>query len=53
MKTVIITVNGGVVDVVRKPKDVKLIVKDYDTDGCDEDGLTEDKDGDMYVKSVY
>jgi hypothetical protein len=32
MKTVIVMVQNGVVSLIRKPKDVKLILRDYDID---------------------
>lgn len=47
MKTVIIQVSGGCADVVSKPDDVEVIVRDYDHDGFCET-MKKDDNGDQY-----
>jgi len=49
-KTVIISVYNGIFDVDRKPKDVKVVVKDYDTDGVD--GMEKDEYGE-FVSTIW
>ena len=39
---VIITVRGGVAEVLACPEDAVVEVRDYDTEGCDPDQLAED-----------
>lgn len=51
-KIVRVTVEGGVVQHVGCPKGIKVIVKDYDTDGS-EDDLKRHKNGDNYVESIW
>ena len=43
MKTVIITVEGGVVQNVEVPEGVTVIVRDYDVDGTESDLLQQDR----------
>jgi hypothetical protein len=50
-KVVQITVEGGVIQDVKVPKDVKVVVRDYDCDG--EEGLQRDEDGDPFIESVW
>ena len=52
MKIVHITVEGGVVQNVVRPEGVKVIVRDYDTDGS-EDDLKQDDDGDDYIETIW
>jgi len=42
---VIITIEGGAVQGWTVPKGVRVVVKDYDTDGADFEGLKKDEDG--------
>ena len=53
MKTVIITVEGGVVQNVEVPKGVTVIVRDYDVDGTESDLLQQDRGGDNYIESIW
>ena len=39
---VVVTVRGGVAEVAYCPNGVVVEIRDYDTDGCDEDKLEED-----------
>ena len=41
-RKVVVTVRGGVAEVAYCPKGVVVKIRDYDTDGCDEDKLEED-----------
>ena len=51
LKTVRITVEGGVVQNVRCPRGIRAVVKDYDTDGADRS--RRDGDGNYYVRTEY
>ena len=53
MKTVRVTVEGGVVQHVEVPKGVQVIVKDYDVEGCDEAELEKDESGDNYFEAIW
>lgn len=50
---VIVTVSGGVADVLLKPKGVELCILDYDVDGVDEDRASRDPDGDACSMQQY
>ena len=52
MKTVRITVEGGVIQDIECPKGVRVVVKDYDTDGV-EDNVHYDEQGDAYIEGVW
>jgi len=41
-RKVVVTVRGGVAEVAYCPNGVVVEIRDYDTDGCDEDKLEED-----------
>jgi len=51
--TVVVTVEGGVVQHIECPDGVRAVVKDYDTDGCDETDLSKDENGDQFVESIW
>ena len=42
---VIIMVKNGVVETLRKPKEVRLILRDYDIDGSEEKDIKKDEYG--------
>lgn len=53
---IIVTVEGGVVQHVAVPPGVRVIVRDYDTEGIvDEEklDLKEDEDGELYIENVW
>lgn len=50
--TVTVVVEGGVVQHVAVPFGVRVVVRDYDTDGDDLD-LPTDGNGDAYLESVW
>ena len=52
MRRVIIRVEGGVATLVQKPAGVIVELKDYDTDGGNED-TKKDKRGDIYRYSIW
>ncbi len=52
-KVVIVTVEGGVVQHVEVPNGVRVIVRDYDTEGCDDDLVQQDENGDECFESVW
>ena len=35
------------------PEGVKVVVRDYDTDGIEAESLKQDEDGDDYLESVW
>ena len=47
-----ITMEGGVIQDVRCPEGVKVVIHDYDVDGADE-GLQRDDNGDPFIESVW
>lgn len=53
MKTVRVTVEGGVVQWVEVPEGVTVIVHDYDVDGCEDEGLQQDDHGDKFMESTW
>ena len=53
MKTVKITVEGGVVQNVEVPEGVMVIVRDYDVDAIETDLLQQDRGGDNYIESIW
>jgi len=53
MKTVRVTLEGGVIQDVSCPKGVRVIVHDYDTEGIPEDELTTDDNGDDCVETIW
>ena len=53
MKIVRLTVEGGLVQHIELPEGVRVIVKDYDVEDCDEADLEEDANGDHYAESIW
>jgi len=53
MKTVTITVEGGVVQNVEVPEGVTVIVRDYDVESIESDLLQQDRGGDDYIESIW
>lgn len=51
--TVIVTVEGGVVQHVEVPNGVRVIVRDYDCEGCDAALVQADEDGDECFEAVW
>lgn len=53
--TVILTVSGGVADVLAKPKGVAVLLHDYDVDGSDENepNVSRDPDGQLCSKAEW
>ena len=50
-KTVLIIVQGGVVQGVVTAKGVRVIVRDYDVQ--DDTNIIQDESGDDYIESIY
>jgi len=53
LEQVIIEVRGGVADVVSNTAGCDVIIRDYDVEGCDEDQLLENENGDQYLEGNY
>ena len=53
MKTVKITVEGGVVQHVEVPDGVTVIVRDYDVEGVEPELLQQDRGGDNYTEAIW
>ena len=53
MKTVKITMEGGVIQDIACPEGVRVIVRDYDTDGISADELTKDDNGDNCIETIW
>lgn len=50
---VLIVVDGGIADVKEKPSEVKVIIRDYDIEGIEEDKLVRDPDGLFCRESIF
>lgn len=53
IKEIVITVEGGVIQEIDNPTNHKIIVRDYDIEGSDEDALQEDDNGNEYIESEW
>ena len=53
MKTVQITMEGGVIQDIEVPEGVRVIVRDYDSDGVEEESLCKDDNGDNYIETIW
>lgn len=51
-KEVVVTVTGGVAYVEEIPPGIIVKIRDYDIEGCDEDKLMQDKEGNRYIEAV-
>jgi hypothetical protein len=52
MQIVRVTMEGGVIQDIACPQGVKVIVRDYDTDGSEEN-LQQDDNGDNYIETTW
>ena len=52
IEKVIISIRGGVAEVLEKSDNVTVEIRDYDVDGSNE-MLVEDEHGDAYICSTY
>jgi hypothetical protein len=52
MKTVIVIVSGGLVQDVRAPEGVNVVVRDYDVEGSDSPVL-KDEQGEAYIEARW
>lgn len=48
-----VTVSGGLVQAVDVPEGVTVIVRDYDTEGLDDDVLQDDGSGQLCVQTIW
>jgi hypothetical protein len=53
MKTVKITLEGGVIQDIDVPSGVKVVVYDFDTDGVPEEDLRRAPSGEMCVQTTW
>ena len=53
MKMVRVTVEDGVVQHVEVSEGVQVIVRDYDVDGYEDEGLQQDDNGDQFIESIW
>ena len=54
MNKIIIIVEGGLIqDISNIPHDIEIEVRDYDTDGADEENTKKDSDGDEYLIGIW
>ncbi len=52
--TIIIIVEGGLIqEILDKPDNIKIIIRDYDTEGTTDEETSSDKDGKRYVEIEY
>lgn len=52
-KEVVVTVTGGVASAEEIPPGIIVKIRDYDVEGCDEDKLVQDKEGNRYIEQIY
>ncbi len=52
-QVVVVTVEGGVVQHVECAEGVRVVVRDYDTEGVEDDLLSRDEDGNECVEAVW
>jgi hypothetical protein len=52
---IVITVDGGLIQDVKIPKNCHIRVKvmDFDVEGCEDDEITTNRAGDEYVESIW
>ena len=48
-----VTLEGGVVQKITHPDGIKVMLRDYDTDGVSEDMLQTDENGDRFLESTW
>jgi hypothetical protein len=53
MRNVYITVQGGMIQNVEGPADVRVIVRDYDTDSVSDGSTKKDNDGHAYTEAIW
>lgn len=53
MKTITIEIQDGILHIFDIPKDIKIIVRDYDTDGADPKHLQKDPEGIECFENIY
>lgn len=52
-KPVVITVRSGVAELLSKPANVMVRIRDYDVQGVEEERLHRDTDGNSFIECVY
>ena len=53
---IVLTINGGVANLLEKPAGIKLEIRDYDVEGIDAEGdprCKKDEDGDWYQEMIW
>ncbi len=53
MRTVYITLSGGVVQNVQVPSGLCVVVRDFDVEGCPQEVTSQDEKGDHYIESLW
>lgn len=53
MNTIVLKVEGGIVDPVSIPKDTVVVIRDYDVGDTSDDLLITDDDGNKYIEFIY
>jgi len=53
LKTVEVTVIGGLVHHVEIPHGVTVVVRDYDVEGCDPASLQQDDTGAEFIEAIW
>ena len=48
---VLVTVTGGVAYLQHAPEGVRVVIRDYDVEGADEESLDTDEEGGKYVEA--
>lgn len=51
--TVRVTLEGGVIQHIEHPEDMRVVVRDYDTDGIEPERLSQDEEGTNCIETVW
>ena len=52
-KIVRITMEGGVIQDIEVPKGMRVVVRDYDTEGVETERLQRDEDGNEFIEAIW
>jgi len=53
MKEIVVTIRDGMVQYVKAPRGIRVVVRDFDTDGILDEMLQQDEHEGVYLKTVY
>ena len=50
---VVITISGGVHEILWKRKGISVLIRDFDVEGIESDRITQDDNGDPCIEDLY